>query len=85
MYLYPSITLPIAAIKAAQQEGQEPDEFYCLRLLDATGVCVLPRSGFGQRYATFHFRITFLAPGTDWIDRIINFRANFMRDFREEV
>jgi alanine transaminase len=85
MYLYPSITLPIAAIKAAQREGQEPDEFYCLRLLDATGVCVVPGSGFGQRYGTFHFRITFLAPGTDWIDRVVHFHEKFMRDFGEEV
>jgi len=85
MYLYPSITLPIAATKATQREGLEPDEFYCLRLLDATGVCVVPGSGFGQKCGTFHFRITFLAPGADWIDRVVHFHAKFMRDLREEV
>ena len=40
----------------------ERDSEYCLRLLEATGICVVPGSGFGQQPGTFHFRTTFLPP-----------------------
>ena len=62
MQLYPSITLPVTAVEVAHREGQKPEEFYCLRLLDATDVCVVPGSGFSQRCGTFHFRIAFWRP-----------------------
>ncbi|KEQ94204.1 hypothetical protein AUEXF2481DRAFT_41383 [Aureobasidium subglaciale EXF-2481] len=65
MYLFPTITLPPKAIEKAKQEGRKPDEYYCMRLLDATGVCVVAGSGFGQKEGTLHFRTTFLAPGTE--------------------
>lgn len=82
MYLFPTITLPPNAIEAAAAAGRAPDEFYCLRLLDATGVCLVPGSGFGQKANTLHFRTTFLAPGTDWVDRIVKFHAEFMNQYR---
>ncbi|MCJ1440870.1 MAG: hypothetical protein MMC23_001356 [Stictis urceolatum] len=40
MYLFPTIHLPQKAIEQAKKEDRAPDEFYCFRLLDATGVCV---------------------------------------------
>ncbi len=49
MYLFPTIDLPEKAIKAAEEKGKKPDDFYCLALLDATGICVVPGSGFGQK------------------------------------
>lgn len=82
MYLYPTITLPQKALEAAEKAGKNPDEFYCLRLLDATGVCIVPGSGFGQKEGTLHFRTTFLAPGTDWVSRITEFHRKFMDEFR---
>jgi alanine transaminase len=82
MYLFPSITLPPKAVEAAAAEGRNADEFYCLRLLDATGVCVVPGSGFGQKKNTLHFRTTFLAPGTDWVERIVKFHAEFMAKYK---
>jgi alanine transaminase len=82
MYLFPTITLPEKAIEAAKSDGRAPDEFYCIRLLDATGVCVIPGSGFGQKEGTLHFRTTFLAPGTDWVGRIIEFHKKFMDEFK---
>ena len=39
-----------------QAEGQEPDVKYCFRMLEETGICVVPGSGFGQAEGTFHFR-----------------------------
>lgn len=82
MYLFPSITLPPKAIEAAKAAGRKPDEYYALRLLDATGVCIVPGSGFGQKEGTQHFRTTFLAPGTAWVERIVKFHQEFMDEFR---
>ncbi|CAK4031225.1 alanine aminotransferase, mitochondrial [Lecanosticta acicola] len=82
MYLYPTIQLSPNAIEAAKKEGKNPDDFYCLRLLDATGVCIVPGSGFGQKEGTLHFRTTFLAPGTDWVSRITDFHKEFMDKYR---
>lgn len=82
MYLYPTINLPSKAVDAAKEAGKSPDEFYCLRLLDATGVCIVPGSGFGQREGTLHFRTTFLAPGTDWVSRITDFHKKFMDEYK---
>ena len=41
------------------------DSEYCLRLLEETGICVVPGSGFGQMPGTLHFRTTFLPPKED--------------------
>lgn len=48
MYLFPRIYLPAKAIKAAEAVNTSPDTFYCRRLLNATGIVVVPGSGFGQ-------------------------------------
>ncbi|CCD54526.1 hypothetical protein ACHAPC_006882 [Botrytis cinerea] len=82
MYLFPTIHIPEKAVEAAKQEGMGPDEYYCHKLLEATGVCVVPGSGFGQRENTLHFRTTFLAPGTEWVGRITKFHEGFMGEFR---
>ncbi|KAH6640493.1 pyridoxal phosphate-dependent transferase [Chaetomium tenue] len=82
MYLFPTITLSAKAAEAAAAEGRTPDEFYCMRLLEATGVCVVPGSGFGQKEGTLHFRTTFLAPGTEWVGSIVKFHAEFMEKYR---
>lgn len=81
MYLFPTITIPQKAVEAAEKEGRKPDEFYCMRLLDATGICVVPGSGFGQREGTWHFRTTFLAPGVEWVGRLEKFHEGFMTEF----
>ena len=82
MYLFPTITVPPKAVEAAKAQGRSADELYCLRLLEATGVCVVPGSGFGQKEGTLHFRTTFLAPGTEWVGRIIKFHKEFMDQYR---
>ncbi len=38
MYLFPQIRLSKKAIEAAKLAGKEPDAFYCIAMLDATGV-----------------------------------------------
>ena len=81
MYLYPTVRIPAKAVEEAGREGRTPDEFYCSRLLDRTGVCMVPGSGFGQREGTLHVRTTFLAPGVEWVDRVRAFHEEFMREF----
>lgn len=84
MYLFPTISLPPKAIAAAKAAGQSPDAFYSLRLLEATGICVVPGSGFGQKPGTWHFRTTFLAPGTeDFVRRLKKFHEDFMAEHKE--
>lgn len=48
MYLFPRIQLPNKAIEAAKSVKTAPDAFYARRLLNATGIVVVPGSGFGQ-------------------------------------
>ena len=81
MYLFPTIHLPKKAVEAAKQEGRTPDELYISRMLDSTGVCMVPGTGFGQAEGTCHFRTTFLAPGTDWVSRIEKFHGDFMKQY----
>ena len=70
MYLFPSITLPDAAVKAASRQSMAPDAFYALRLLEGTGLVTVPGSGFGQKNGTWHFRTTFL-PAEKQIDNVV--------------
>uniref|UniRef100_A0A3Q3X0E3 alanine transaminase n=1 Tax=Mola mola TaxID=94237 RepID=A0A3Q3X0E3_MOLML len=58
MYSFPCITIPEKAIKEATDKGQQPDMFYCMKMLEETGICLVPGSGFGQKDGTYHFRYT---------------------------
>jgi alanine transaminase len=82
IYLFPSIRLPANVVQAAAAEARSPDEFYCFKLLDATGVCVVPGSGFGQKEGTLHFRTTFLPPEIEWTERVVEFHQRFMKDYK---
>ncbi|GLU22533.1 hypothetical protein SLE2022_386010 [Rubroshorea leprosula] len=86
MYLFPRIHLPEKAIKAAEEVKTAPDAFYCRRLLNATGIVVVPGSGFGQVPGTWHFRCTIL-PQEDKIpaviDRLTDFHRSFMDEYRD--
>lgn len=82
MYLFPTIKLPQGAIDAAKEAKVAPDAFYARRLLEATGICVVPGSGFGQVPGTYHFRTTFLAPGVqDYVERFKKFHDEFMAEY----
>jgi alanine transaminase len=83
MYLFPRINLPQKAIEAAEAEKTAPDAFYCKRLLNATGVVVVPGSGFGQVPGTWHFRCTIL-PQEDKIPAIVNRLTEFHKSFMDE-
>jgi alanine transaminase len=62
------------------------DTDYCMSLLEETGICVIPGSGFGQRPGTLHFRTTFLPP-RDEIEEMVKklkaFHERYVRDLVE--
>ena len=80
MYSFPRVHLPPKAIAAAEAQGVEPDFLYCSELLDATGICTVPGSGFGQEEGTYHFRTTFL-PQEETMDKMISLIGKFQADF----
>lgn len=71
MYAFPRITLP---------EGKTDAE-YCMALLEETGVCVVPGSGFGQLPGTAHFRTTLLPP-TDKLREVVEKIGRFHAAYR---
>jgi len=70
MYAFVKVELPaekgVNIEKMTEAERREHDaqrdSDYCMSLLEETGICVVPGSGFGQLPGTFHFRTTFLPP-----------------------
>ncbi|GAM23260.1 hypothetical protein SAMD00019534_064350 [Acytostelium subglobosum LB1] len=80
MYAFPQIRLPPKAVEEAKQNGKQPDAHYCIQLLEATGICVVPGSGFGQRDGTYHFRTTFL-PSEQAIEGVCKKVADFHKAF----
>jgi len=83
MYAFPQVRLPKNAVNEARNRGKQPDDFYALSLLEATGVCVVPGSGFGQRDGTYHFRTTFL-PSEDQIEAVMKKMEAFHKDFMKK-
>ena len=71
MYAFPRISLP---------PGRSDSE-YCMALLEETGVCVVPGSGFGQLPGTAHFRTTLL-PQTDKLREVVEKIATFHAAYR---
>jgi len=63
------------------------DNEYCLKLLEETGICVVPGSGFGQKPGTFHFRTTFLPPKDEikiLVEKIKKFHINYISNYHKE-
>lgn len=83
MYLFPKINFPQKALDEAKALNEVPDEMYCLQLLEETGICVVPGSGFGQKSDTWHLRTTFLAPVEDYSVALAKFHKKFMDKYRD--
>lgn len=85
LYLFPEITLPQSALQEAKKNDQKPDLWYCFRLLENTGICCVPGSGFGKEPTsdgTFWLRTTFLAKETDqFVERFSNFHRKLMEEY----
>ena len=82
LYLFPTIELPKQAQEAARAAGREPDMFYALQLLDETGICVVPGSGFGQKEGEWHYRLTCCCPGVEeYIGKLVEFHQRFVKRY----
>jgi alanine transaminase len=90
MYAFPSITLPPKYVEHNSQKNKEEgrklalDARWALELLEATGIVVVPGSGFGQAPNSFHFRTTILPP-TDQMERMVaairHFQEKLYKDY----
>uniref|UniRef100_A0A667YLU2 alanine transaminase n=2 Tax=Myripristis murdjan TaxID=586833 RepID=A0A667YLU2_9TELE len=83
MYSFPRITIPEKAIREAKEKGQAPDMLYCMKLLEETGICLVPGSGFGQKEGTYHFRMTIL-PATDKLKILLSKVKEFHQKFTQQ-
>ncbi|KAI5632404.1 aminotransferase class I and II domain-containing protein [Phthorimaea operculella] len=84
MCAFPRVEMPSHAQAAAASRGVKPDEFYCMRLLEETGICVVPGSGFGQRAGTYHFRTTILHPHEELVHMLAaidSFHQRFLQEY----
>lgn len=72
MYAFPNVKLPAG----------KSDFEYCMALLEETGICVVPGSGFGQAEGTFHFRTTILPP-TDKIQKVVQLFGDFHKKYTQ--
>jgi aspartate/methionine/tyrosine aminotransferase len=90
MYAFVNFTLPkekgvdADSMSAEERLAYEAkrDSDYCLELLEQTGICVVPGSGFGQRAGTFHFRTTFLPPRDEMeslVEQLKTFHLSYVR------
>jgi aspartate/methionine/tyrosine aminotransferase len=77
MYCFPRVSLPKGAIEAAEKQGISPDTLYAISLLEATGICVVPASGFGQEDGRYGFRTTFLPPKEEMKKAVKSIRKHY--------
>jgi alanine transaminase len=86
MYAFVKFELPpdphvdLQAMPPEEKRAYEAkrDTEYCLALLEETGICVVPGSGFGQVAGTLHFRTTFLPPKNEIEEVVVK-----LKDFHE--
>ncbi|VDK78578.1 unnamed protein product [Dibothriocephalus latus] len=84
MYAFPRLHLPQKALEAAREKRMPLDTFYVTELLEKTGICVVPGTGFGQKPGTYHFRTTILPAERQMhimIDRLKAFHTKFMAKY----
>jgi aspartate/methionine/tyrosine aminotransferase len=91
MYAFVQFDLPpdrmvdvasMSPVARAEYEAKR-DSDYCMALLEETGICVVPGSGFGQRPGTFHFRTTFLPPKEEIEGLVIKLKSFHEKYVRE--
>jgi aspartate/methionine/tyrosine aminotransferase len=77
-------SLPLT--KAGTRNDTDSCGFYAFALLEATGICIIPGSGFGQREGTFHFRTTILAQKDvikSMLARLGDFHVKFLEEYKD--
>lgn len=80
MYAFPKIEMPEGVQKKAKSKNIAADVLFAFELLENTGICVIPGSGFKQAPGTYHVRTTILPP-TDQLQGMLNAFKEFHRSF----
>jgi alanine transaminase len=70
MYCFPAIQMPKGALVASEKQSISPDTLYAVDLLQETGICVVPASGFRQKSGRYGMRTTFLPPEQQMRDAV---------------
>lgn len=94
MYAYVKFELPhpkgVDPKKMSEEERlkyeAKRDSDYCMTLLEETGICVVPGSGFGQMPGTLHFRTTILPPRNEieaLVKLIKDFHLSYVKKLKE--
>jgi aspartate/methionine/tyrosine aminotransferase len=84
----PHVDTTVMSAEERRKYEQERDEAYCMKLLEETGICVVPGSGFGQKPGTFHFRTTFLPPQDEieeLVEKLKAFHEKYIHAVKVEV
>ncbi|KMQ89438.1 alanine aminotransferase 2 [Lasius niger] len=84
MYVFPRFDLPPKAIETARAKGQEPDVFYAFKLLESTGICLIPGSAFVQKPGTYHLRTTILPQKEKMktmLEELKQFHIKFLKEY----
>jgi aspartate/methionine/tyrosine aminotransferase len=68
--------------KHAYESKRDTD--YCMALLEETGICVVPGSGFGQLPGTLHFRTTILPP-RDEVEELVKKIKDFHNRYTDRM
>jgi len=84
MYAFPRILLPQSVIDLAKNANQEPSEYFCKEMLEATGIITVPGSGFGQNPDTYHFRMSLLLWDLNEFAEMLESMKNFINKFFTE-
>merc|ERR1719277_1897909 len=71
MYAFPQVTIKGEILKKATARATQPDQVYCLEMVERTGIVTVPGSGFGQKPGTFHFRMTIL-PDEETLEKVLD-------------
>ncbi|XP_071346756.1 alanine aminotransferase 1-like isoform X2 [Trachinotus anak] len=83
-FAFPRVHLPPKAIEKAKEMGMKPDTFYCMRLLEESGVLASPGSEYGQKEGTYHIRFCIMTSKDimeELLKRLSSFHTQFMKDF----
>eukprot|EP00884_Botryococcus_braunii_P023359 jgi/Botrbrau1/9707/Bobra.0388s0002.1 len=85
MYSFPQLHLPPKALEAAKAAGKAPDTWYCLQLLEETGILTVP--GTGLRAGPWYLPPAHNHPAPEdmmhtVIQRFRDFHSKFMDKYR---
>lgn len=77
-----SLVKPTGAFYAMPSIDVKDDNKFCVDLLRATGVILVPGSGFGQKPGTAHFRFVIL-PQEEILEKAFNYIGDFLSSYKQ--